>query len=558
MRKYISAQTQPGEAVGLLAAQSVGEPSTQMTLNTFHHAGRGEANVTLGIPRMREIIMVASQHPSTPLMTLPLKQTLAEDPTKVATELACRLSRVRLGDLLRRVNAKEVLARSQATVAGSRALCRQTMVSLEVVPLQGVSATQIVAAFEGQMLGLLKAKIRKHTRDAVKASKGKAGASASILAGRRRRREAEAEAGDQEATVTGDDADAVAYASGGASRRGEEDGGDGVDEDEGDAKSAAREARLGGSFEEADVEDELTLEKGQAVEAAGLDSDSGEWVRDEDGDYAAMDDAAYEVAEAAKEHKRAIINHSLVDFGHRKLSDERVEGRPPAGALELWVQCELPLGVPRMLYVPLLEVLATGVLVKSTPGITQAIVIPPGKTNNQPVVQTAGVAFDALAALSDVVDLPNVQSNHVHAVLNFYGVEAARATIVNEIRSVFGVYGISVDARHLGLIADFMTHEGGYKPLNRHGMVSEPSPLLKMSFETTMGFLADATTHGDADRITTPSASIILGRPPKCGTGAFDLLTRLPGANGAAPAEDAGNERQGTAEKRREKKKKND
>ena len=45
-----------------------------MTLNTFHHAGRGEANVTLGIPRMREIIMVASQpkpnsHPN-PILTL--------------------------------------------------------------------------------------------------------------------------------------------------------------------------------------------------------------------------------------------------------------------------------------------------------------------------------------------------------------------------------------------------------------------------------------------------------------------------------------------------------
>lgn len=43
----------PGEAVGLLAAQSIGEPSTQMTLNTFHFAGRGEMNVTLGIPRYR-------------------------------------------------------------------------------------------------------------------------------------------------------------------------------------------------------------------------------------------------------------------------------------------------------------------------------------------------------------------------------------------------------------------------------------------------------------------------------------------------------------------------
>ena len=52
--KYARAAAAAGEAVGVLAAQSVGEPSTQMTLNTFHMAGRGEANVTLGIPRLRQ------------------------------------------------------------------------------------------------------------------------------------------------------------------------------------------------------------------------------------------------------------------------------------------------------------------------------------------------------------------------------------------------------------------------------------------------------------------------------------------------------------------------
>ncbi len=60
------ALSEPGEAVGLLAAQSIGEPSTQMTLNTFHFAGRGEMNVTLGIPRLREILMTASKHIATP------------------------------------------------------------------------------------------------------------------------------------------------------------------------------------------------------------------------------------------------------------------------------------------------------------------------------------------------------------------------------------------------------------------------------------------------------------------------------------------------------------
>lgn len=61
----------PGEPVGLLAAQSVGEPSTQMTLNTFHFAGRGEMNVTLGIPRLREILMEASKSIKTPSMEVP-------------------------------------------------------------------------------------------------------------------------------------------------------------------------------------------------------------------------------------------------------------------------------------------------------------------------------------------------------------------------------------------------------------------------------------------------------------------------------------------------------
>ena len=105
--------------------------------------------------------------------------------------------------------------------------------------------------------------------------------------------------------------------------------------------------------------------------------------------------------------------------------------------------------------------------------------------------------------------------------------QAARASIVSEIRSVFGVYGISVDPRHLGLIADYMTHEGGYKPLNRTGIESCASPLLKMSFETTMNFLNSATVFGEPDRLTTPSASIILGKPPRCGTGSFELHAHL-------------------------------
>ena len=70
--KYARSLAAPGEAVGALAAQSVGEPSTQMTLNTFHLAGHGAGNVTLGIPRLREIIMTASAAIKTPQITVPV------------------------------------------------------------------------------------------------------------------------------------------------------------------------------------------------------------------------------------------------------------------------------------------------------------------------------------------------------------------------------------------------------------------------------------------------------------------------------------------------------
>src|SRR3989304_9863749 len=67
------AMVEPGEAVGVVAAQSMGEPSTQMTMRTFHYAGVAELNVTLGLPRIMEIVDARKQ-PSTPMMTVFLEE----------------------------------------------------------------------------------------------------------------------------------------------------------------------------------------------------------------------------------------------------------------------------------------------------------------------------------------------------------------------------------------------------------------------------------------------------------------------------------------------------
>lgn len=70
--RFNQAIGQPGEMVGALAAQSLGEPATQMTLNTFHYAGVSAKNVTLGVPRLKEIINV-SKKPKTPSLTVYLQ-----------------------------------------------------------------------------------------------------------------------------------------------------------------------------------------------------------------------------------------------------------------------------------------------------------------------------------------------------------------------------------------------------------------------------------------------------------------------------------------------------
>merc|ERR1719319_80043 len=93
----------PGEMVGAMAAQSIGEPATQMTLNTFHFAGVSSKNVTLGVPRLKEIINI-SKNPKAPSLTVFLQGNAARDAEK-AKAVLCRLEHT----TLRRVTANTAI-----------------------------------------------------------------------------------------------------------------------------------------------------------------------------------------------------------------------------------------------------------------------------------------------------------------------------------------------------------------------------------------------------------------------------------------------------------------
>ena len=75
--EYLNSVAAPGESVGIISAESIGEPGTQMTLNTFHFAGVAEMNVTTGLPRLIEVLD-GRKTISTELMNVFLKKPYSE------------------------------------------------------------------------------------------------------------------------------------------------------------------------------------------------------------------------------------------------------------------------------------------------------------------------------------------------------------------------------------------------------------------------------------------------------------------------------------------------
>ncbi|MDJ0270569.1 MAG: DNA-directed RNA polymerase subunit A' [Aigarchaeota archaeon] len=97
-RRYKESRVEPGDAVGVITAQSIGEPGTQLTLRTFHFAGVREQSILLGLPRLIEIVD-ARRTPSTPFMRLPLTGEYAHNLAK-AKKLAKQLQFTKFGDLV--------------------------------------------------------------------------------------------------------------------------------------------------------------------------------------------------------------------------------------------------------------------------------------------------------------------------------------------------------------------------------------------------------------------------------------------------------------------------
>ena len=138
-----------------------------------------------------------------------------------------------------------------------------------------------------------------------------------------------------------------------------------------------------------------------------------------------------------------------------------------------------------------------------------------------------GYGFNEAMAVDGVI-FAKSRPNHIMDIHKVLGIEAARTAIVDEILIVMGSHGISIDERHVALLADLMTFKGMVLGITRNGIAKmRDSVLMLASFEKTTDHLFEASFFGKKDPICGVSEAIILGNPMGIGSGLIRLLQKV-------------------------------
>uniref|UniRef100_A0A4W3IBN4 DNA-directed RNA polymerase subunit n=1 Tax=Callorhinchus milii TaxID=7868 RepID=A0A4W3IBN4_CALMI len=485
----------PGEAVGLLAAQSIGEPSTQMTLNTFHFAGRGDMNVTLGIPRLREILMVASANIKTPMMSVPVLDT--KKAQKKVKKLKKQLTRVCLAEVLHKIDVQDTFQ-----IEGT---LMYNVYQITFHFLRHELYQEEKCLKPADLLHYLETRFFRMLLEAIKKKSAKLGSFKVVNTRKATARDLDhnedshGNQGEEEAQIV--DAEA--------------------DEGDTDATEAKRrqkqeeEVQAAGMNQQEEMEDE--------------DNPSGNQSEDIDQDSTGYSSLLTEGEKRKKKEKSQsmdLLRVNRVVNSHSALEDysyDTTEG--------LWCEVRLKLPIMKVHFdlSSLIMTLAQNAVVYETKGITRCLL---NNTSNKKgekelILNTEGINLFEMFKYDDILDVRSLYSNDIHAMANTYGIEAALRVIEKEIKDVFAVYGIEVDPRHLSLVADYMCLSGVYRPFNRIGIESNASPLQQMTFETSFKFLKHASMLGIQDELKSPSACLVAGKVVRGGTGLFELKQPL-------------------------------
>jgi len=480
--KYINSLVEPGEAVGIVAGQSVGEPSTQMTLNTFHLAGHSAKNVTLGIPRLREILMTASANISTPSMTLYPHEELSETDGE---RFAKSISKLPLSHVTKEASVREQVGRGIGYPLAK--LFRVRLMFFESHQYKkeyAIDVSDVLDTVERKFIPLLCALVKKEIKKKSKQSSESATPEIGVKVG-----VVEMAAPNPVSAGAGDDDD------------------DDDNDDDGDATNAKQKANRTEAVSYGPNDDEDDAIQKEMERTADSNEEGEERLEFDDEAYggspAPEGQAASQKADMeARGKSRAGRILDKNDYITIFKCDE-VEGE--------WVDFtfEFDPSIPKILMLNLVQDAAKKSLIQQIPRLGKAIFVVEKSKNAKTreevftnVIHTEGANLRAMQQYGDYINPNTIVTNDIFQVLEVFGVEACRSNIVQELSGVFGGHGIAVDARHLNLIADFMTRNGAFTPFNRMGLTGNVSPFTKMSYGKLLPLMIQSTSENENKMLT--------------------------------------------------------
>ena len=159
-------------------------------------------------------------------------------------------------------------------------------------------------------------------------------------------------------------------------------------------------------------------------------------------------------------------------------------------------------------------------------GISQILVV---KRDDNYVILTSGTNLKEILDMKGV-DKTKTMTNDIHEINEVLGIEAARASIIRELRKTIEAQGLDIDIRHLKLVADAMCLIGEVAGSTRMGIISQKSSVLaRASFETPIKHFVNATLKATKDELASVIENIILNQPIPVGTGLPGLLVKITG-----------------------------
>ena len=210
----------------------------------------------------------------------------------------------------------------------------------------------------------------------------------------------------------------------------------------------------------------------------------------------------YEVtSEIEKTFKQVTINNNLLSFETTFSNDEE---KIQQGIREL-----------RLLADKIRDLQISGVK-----GIGKVVI---RHEHNEWVIHTEGSNIGAILKIPGV-DIVKTTTNDIFEIEKVLGIEAARNAIIHELYTTMEEQGLSVDIRHIMLVADMMTSDGVVKSIGRHGISGEKSSVLaRAAFEETGKHLLNASIRGETDQLTGIIENVIVGQPIPHGTGSVGI-----------------------------------